>query len=303
MDATPYFRAGLSGLRRHAGLVLGLYAFALAMAVAIVFPLHLAFERATASALLPLDLRGVTLSEWWALLQATSGNLGLTLLLAFALVPLHGAVRSVLLAGAAAALRPADLHGFWTGVGRYGLRGLGLAVVFALLAALAFGAVSLASVLLGVFFSGERGVFWTQFVVVPTLLVAVLAVLDLMHDYARAALVVEDLPVGKAIRRGAQFPFKNGVASRLYVIWFALTLGLWLLPFAFDAGLRAASFAGVAVLFALQQTVLFLRAAATVGWVGSSVRLYSDALDRERVWIAEVDDATASAYDPDVPLA
>ena len=33
MDAKSYFRAGLSGLRRHAGLVVGLYAFALALAL------------------------------------------------------------------------------------------------------------------------------------------------------------------------------------------------------------------------------------------------------------------------------
>ncbi len=277
-----HFRRGLSGARHQPGLSIGLYALSLVFSALIVLPLGLALERATEYAALPLDLRAVDAVTWWSLLQATAERTGLTVLLAFVLVPVHGLVRAVALTGMAAALCPGSASGFWVGVGRWGWRGLLVALFFAFAALLALAALVLLSGVLGLVFEGEVGIFWTQLVLVPALCVTALAVLDLMHEYARAALVVEDAAPGKAIRAGLRFPPRHGAAVRLYLVWFVLGLGLWLLPFAIDAGLRSASVAGIAVLFALQQAALFARSAVSVGWVGSSVGLYAEAREDER---------------------
>ncbi len=283
MDWKTAFYAGIAGLRRRPGLALGLYALGLAFALVVVLPVGHAFGRVTAYAALPRDLSQLTAGLWWAILKAVGKEAGLTLLLALVLVPVHGLVRAAVLAGAAAALRPGDLLGFWAGVGRYGLRGVGLALIFLGLALAWTAAVAALSAVLALLFSGETGTFWTQFVLVPTLFVAGLAVLDLWGDYARAALVVDDAPVGRALRRGISFPHRNGTATPLYLAWFGLALALWLLPFAIDSALVAS----VWMLLVLQQLALFARAATGVGWVGSSVALYADAADRARIWLAD----------------
>ena len=287
-----HFRRGLSGARHHLGLTVGLYALGLAFSAAIVLPLGLALERATAQAALPLDLRMVDAATWWSLLQTVAEGMGRTVLLALLLVPVHHLLRSLALTGAAAALRPGYAAGFWTGVGRWGGRGLLVALAFLGLAVVWLATMVFLSGVLALLFPGEVGLFWTQLVFVPALTLTVLAILDLMHDYARAAVVVDDAPASTAIGTGVRFARLHGAAARLYLVWFGLALGLWLLPFAIDTGLRTASAAGILTLFVLQQAALFARSATTVGWVGSSVSLYAEASEDEhlRYLAAESDD-------------
>ncbi len=283
MEWRTHFRTGFTLIRRYPWLTVGLYALGLGFSVVVLMPLAVAVERATADTALPLDLREVTLGSWWAVLRESSESLGRTLLLGFLLVPLHGLVRALLLVGTAAALQPGRPCGFWEGVGRYGARGLGLALLLLAASLLWLVAVVSFSSLLALAFSGERALFWTQLVLVPVLLIAGLAFIDLAHDYARAALVVGDEAVGRAVRIGWRFPFHSQHARRLYLAWFGLAVGLWLLPFVLDAGLRIATPRAIMGLFALQQVALLARAGVTTGWVGSSVRLYADITDREQL--------------------
>lgn len=282
MDWKTAFRAGVSGIRQQPALTIGLYALGLVFSLMLVLPLGLALERATAHAVVPLDLRELTLGQWWALLRAIAAEVTLTQLLLFLLVPLHGLIRSIALTGVAAALRPGDLQGFWTGVGRYGSRGLLVALAFLTLALVWLVGLVFASGLLALIFPGEVALVWTQLVLVPLLFVAGLAALDLAQDYARASVVLEDAAPLEAVGVGLRFPRRHRSALVLYLVWFALAAGLWLLPFVFDVVLRTS----VLGLLIVQQLALFARTAATVGWIGSSVRFYADALDRDRLWLA-----------------
>ena len=140
---------------------------------------------------------------------------------------------------------------------------------------------------LSVFWPGEVGAFWINLVILPTLLISVLAVLDLMHDYARMALVVDEQKVFKAMFTGLAWPFKHGSASGLYVAWFVPATVLLLLPTVLDMNVAAATGGAIWGLFLMQQIVMLLRAAVTVGWFGSETALYETIRLRELPLIAE----------------
>ncbi len=70
---------------------------------------------------------------------------------------------------------------------------------------------------LSVFWPGEVGTFWINLVILPTLAISGLAVLDLMHDYARMALVVDEKKVFKAMFTGLAWPVKHWPASGHYL--------------------------------------------------------------------------------------
>src|SRR5690606_22647996 len=103
---------------------------------------------------------------------------------------------------------------------------------------------------------GEVGFFWVNLVIVPTLLISVLAVLDLMHDYSRIALVVDEQTVTEAFGTGLRWPLRHRQASWLYLLWFAVATLLWLLPLGLDMMVEQVSSVGIWGLFLIQQLAL-----------------------------------------------
>ena len=185
------------------------------------------------------------------------------------------------------ALRGDDARSFWQGVGRYSGKAVLLGLLFLVLALIGVVGLLIVAGGLSAFWPGEVGTFWINFVILPTLAISGLAVLDLMHDYARMALVVDEKKVFKATFTGLAWPFKHGQASGLYVAWFVPAAVLLLLPTVLDMNVAAATGGAIWGLFLMQQILMLLRAGVTVGWFGSETALYETIRLREMPLIAE----------------
>jgi len=107
-----------------------------------------------------------------------------------------------------------------------------------------------------------------------------------MHDYGRMALVVSDQKVLRATGIGIAWPFKHGKASGLYVVWFVPAALLLLLPTVLGMTVAAATGGAIWGRFLMQQILLLLRAAVTVGWFGSETALYETIKFQEMPLIA-----------------
>lgn len=295
------FSAGLRSIARRPGLVVLIYAinfivaFLLALPIAIALGGKLAVYGFGTDMTESLDL--VLLVE---VLERAGDLFGMLWVQFLWMIPLWLVWKAASRAGLIHALRGDAIRSFWQGVGRY----TGRAVLISLLFLVPVIGWAVAVVLLGVslaaLWPGEVGVFWTFFVAVPTLLIAGFAVLDLMQDYAVAALVIEEKSVGASVRTGYRFPIRHGQASWLYMMWFALALLALALPTVLDMAFATATAVGIWLLFIVQQLVLFARAAVTVGWLGSEAALYETVWFREAPLIAE---EAASATSEELPVA
>ncbi len=274
--------AGLAGIRRRFGLVVLLYGVNLALAFVLSVPVYFALQSSVGPTGFGADLAGGFDFVLWADIMEKAGAVlrALPLQLLW-MTPLYLLWKTAASVGLIHALRGEQIRPFWQGVGRYTGKALLLALLFLVPLVVWIVLTLVAALMLGAILEGEVGGFWLNLVIVPTLLVGGLAVLDLMHDYARIALVVAEQPVGKAAATGIAWPFRHGQASWLYLAWFVPALLLLLLPALLDANAVAATAGAVWGLFLLQQFVLLLRAAVTVGWIGSETAFY------EMIWIRE----------------
>ena len=302
------FSAGLRALRRRPGLAVLLYGLDLALA----FILSL-----SAAAILAGELAGTGFSAemarrfdlvLWAELGPEVRSALRTLVRQLVWVlPLWLVWKSIAHAGLVHAVRGDAVRPFWQGVGRFAGRATLLALLYLLALAGALVAVAVVAFGLNALWGGEVGGFWVNFVIVPTLVVTVMAVLDLMHDYSRIAVVVDEQKVMTAFTTGLLWPLRYGQASWLYWCWFIPGALLVALPVWLDMTLAAATALGIWGLFLLQQVVLLARAAVTVGWIGSETALYETVRMREAPFIAEEEEgepepgnteATLPSYEP-----
>lgn len=278
------FSAGLRGLRARPGLAVLLFLANLALAALLATPIASVLQSATQGTGFDTDLAdGLDVGLVVDIIRDHPTLLSTPIALLGWLIPLLFAWNAVVGVGLAHALRR-DGGGFWEGVGRFGLRGIVVSLVFlgpALVSTVVVGAVAVVLVLL---FSGEVGVFWSTAVVAPTLMISLLAIIDCMNDYARIAVVVEGRPPLSAFLEGLAFPFRHGASSRLYVLWFAPAILLWLLPTVLELWLGASI-----VVFLLQQVVLFGRSATTVAWYGSETTLYETVAERKATALRELE--------------
>ena len=289
--------AGLRGLRRRRGLVLLIYGLDLALALALAYPLYAVLAATVGPTGFSDDLAaGFDIVLWADIFEEIGPVLGALLWQLLWIVPLYGLWKVASRVGLAHALRGDQIRPFWQGVGRYTGRGVLLALGFVLLIAVVVVAAGAVAFVLLAIFPGEAGQFWTVVAVVPLVLVIGLAWLDLSHDFARLALVVEDRPVQQAIRTGLAWPFRHRAALALYGLWFVPAAVLLVLPTLLDANVAAATGLGIWSLFAVQQIVLLLRAAVTVGWIGSEAALYEAVWMREAPLIAAAPEATPAAW-------
>jgi hypothetical protein len=296
-----HFQAGLAALRRRPGLALLLFAMQLALAFILTLPLYFTLNEIVGPTGFSDDLaRQFDIVLWFDIMEKVEPMLGGLLwqvLLAGVLLLVWHAASGV---GLVHALRAGGGRSFWQGVGRFTGPGLLLALLFLLLAFAWLIPVGVVNAAVKAVWAGTVGEWWTNNVLTPTLFIAGIAVLDLMHDYARAALVIDEAPVGRAWRTGIGWPFRHGVASWLYLAWFVPGLGLWLLPTVVDL-----SFAAAWVPFLVQQGCLLARAFVTVGWVGSAVSLFEEVRLQEMPLIASAapdgEEAPPEALAEDMP--
>lgn len=296
-----HFQAGIAALRRKPGLALLLFAMQFALALIVTLPLYFALNEIVGTSGFSPDLaRQFDFVLWFDIMEKAEpmvgGMLWQVLLAGVGLLVWHAASG----VGLVHALREGGGRSFWQGVGRFTGQGILLALLFLLLAFAWLIPVGVVNAAVKAVWAGTVGEWWTNNVLTPTLFIAGIAVLDLMHDYARAALVIDEAPVGKAWRTGIGWPFRHGVASWLYLAWFVPGLVLWLLPTVLDL-----SFVAVWLPFLIQQTCLLARAFVTVGWVGSAVSLFEQVRWQEKPLIAEAtpEPETAVADTPPEALA
>lgn len=285
-------REGLGDVRRRPGLVALLYAsnllVALTLAVPFYFLLVEGFGYSGFSGLLLRDFDVLIWQEALAKIGAQAGRLALHLLW---IVPLYMGWRVAASTGIAYALQQGGTWPFWRGVGRYGGRAFGLALFwlpirFVLAGAIVVGAIGVSGV-----WAGEVGAFWTFFVLLPTLLIATMALVDLFERYGRLAIVVRHEGVFSAFRTGIGWPFRHGGASVLYVCWFFVALAVLVVPTLVGAH-DATTAGGIWSAFVVQQALLFIRAAVSVAWVGSEVAWF------ERLWMASPPAHAPAAVQP-----
>ncbi len=162
--------------------------------------------------------------------------------------------------------------GFWEGVGQHFLKALGLAALYFALTIIAVIFAVLAISIFGG--TGEVRSFWVSFVIIPTVVISLISIFDMMQDYARIHLVDRNAGVFGSFVKGLAWPFKNGTASWLYVFWFCISLVLWLLPFIMDMKTASATTLSIVVLLLVQQIVLFFKSGVSLAWLGSEVALY-----------------------------
>lgn len=263
-------RAGLTALRNRRGLAGLVYLANLAAAFLLAVPLYAALDGVVGPSGFSPDLtRAFDVVLWADILgkvETTLRAMGAQLVWVALLYLVWKAVLSV---GLIHALRGGGVRSFWQGVGRYGARALALGGLFLALA-LGWGLMlAVGAAVIGGVDPGEVATFWIGLVGLPAVGVAGFALLDLMHDYARAALVIGGERVWKAWRTGLAWPFRHAAAPGVYAVWFLLAALFLLAPSAME-GAETAGWG----LFLAQQALLMGRAAVTVGWFGSEVALY-----------------------------
>jgi len=290
--------AGLTGIRRRPGLVLLLFGTNLALAFVLSVPVYIMLGSAVGATGFSEELaRGFDIVLWFDLIEEMGDVLQALQFQLLWMIPLYLVWKAAASAGLIHALRGDAVRSFWEGVGRYTGRAVLLGLAFLVSAVLGIIGVVMVALVLATAWPGEVGAFWINFVLAPTLLISVLAVLDLMHDYARMAIVIDEKKVMAAALTGLAWPFRHGQASRLYLVWFVPAALLLVLPTVFDMNAAAATGGAIWGLFLVQQGLLLARAAVTVGWFGSETALYEAVRLREMPLIAAAEDAAASATD------
>ncbi|MEM6647223.1 MAG: hypothetical protein AAF730_13325 [Bacteroidota bacterium] len=285
---TRFLKTGLDAAMRYKGVALLLFGVHLVLAHVLAQPLYHALAEIVSGTGFSADLsQGFSLVLWveiWDTFAPTVyGFLGQL----WWVMLLMGGWKAVSNVGVLHAIYREHGAFFWEGLGQHGGRALTLALLFLLATLLWSVPVLIIGISIAVAVSTEVGIFWIALVALPTVLISGLAVLDLMHDYARAGLVVEHWTAGQAFREGFAWPFRHGRSSLLYVAWFAVALSLLALPWLLEAWLPAFGKSVAWLRFGMQQVAFLLRAAVTVAWLGTTLAFFEHIQRKNAVLIAE----------------
>ncbi len=281
--------AGFASIRQRFGLVLLLYAINLLVALALALPLFLTLRSVVGPTgfgpdlLNRLDLMILTRSA--PDLRSAFQLVGLQLLWVVPVFMIWKVASSV---GVINAVRDGRVRKFWAGVGEYTIKGIGLAMIFVLLAAVWVGLCTFGTVFVrGLLGGTEEAAYKSIVYFLPAALAVGLIVLSLWHDYSQITLVKSRESVFTSFKRGVKFALRNPGAWTLFTFWLILSAILLLAPTVLDSFTATGSFAAVLMQFAVQQLFFLLRSAATVGWLGSEVEYYESKLWKDLPLIAE----------------
>ncbi len=263
-------------------LVVLLYAVNLVIALVMAIPIyrgtvrHLGGTGFGADLIESFDL--ILWSELGEKLLDTLAGLGWQLLL---VLPIYWIWKTAAHVGVIYALHNGAAWPFWRGAGYYTGRGLVIGLIFLPIKIIWLVLSIIIAATVRSFFPGEVGIFWSIAILLPILLVAGLAVLDLFQHYARLALIIRHDPVGKATRAGFSWPFKYVAAWAVYALWFFISLIVGFTTIVLNAKLHV-GVSAILLGFLIQQISLLTRAGVTVAWLGSEVNLF------ERTHISEL---------------
>ncbi len=261
---------GLDCIRRRAPLAVLIFAANLFLALIVSVSLFAALNAAVSGSGFSEELaQGFDLTLWADILEA---HPEITTTIAWQLlyiVPLYLIWNTLLLTGLGHALARGGHGSFWQGVARHGFRAALLGLMYGAIAVLLVIGIGILVALAATVGPGEAGVYYAVTVLLPLLLVLALALVDMMQDFARLDLILGGKTVTRAWLGGFAWPFRSGTANGVYILWMLGSGLIILLAAALDLGMG-----GVFMAFLLQQVMMFARAAATVGWIGSEVAVW-----------------------------
>ena len=279
-------------VRRRWTLIVLLYTVNLLAALLVAVPVFRAIARHVGGTGFGPDLiRAFDLMVWRDIVDRLSDTLAGVGMQLLVLTVVYGVWRVAAHMGVIYALHNGALWPFWRGVGAYTGRGLVLALIYWPVKILWLVVCVAVASFVQAFFPGEVGAYWSLAVMLPLLVVAGFAALDLFQRYGRMAMVIRHDTIGNALMAGLTWPFRYRAAGSLYLIWFVVALLVtgttWLLNARLHVGVSA-----VVLAFLIQQVSLFTRAGVMVAWTASEVALF------ERTYIHELP-LIADRYDVD----
>ncbi|MBL7978609.1 MAG: hypothetical protein JNN12_09720 [Bacteroidetes Order II. Incertae sedis bacterium] len=216
-------------------------------------------------------------TAFWELLIRVRSAFGTTLLNLLWVLPLVWIWKVAYAVGLYHAFRTETPGTFREGVARYWSKGMALSLRFVVLSIGIQVVLITLFMVLGLMMQGERVLFWLFAVIWPTLAISAYALIALFQDYARVAVVLAHVSPKAAFRSGLRFPFRYGNASKLFLLWFAVTLFVGILPNVIELRFGFTSPVASWIVFLLTQILLFIRAAAIVAWHSSNVVFYTAA--------------------------
>lgn len=295
-----HIKEGFGKAAHRRSLILLLYLATLGLAMILAVPVFRGVDLAFGTSGFSRELaEKFDVILWVNALKGLGSTLSATISQFFWAIPLFIVWKVASQVGLVHALQGQADKPFWEGVGRHTVRGLGLAVIFLLLALFLVVAVW---IVLGGLLSGmdDPGLswtpqqYWTVMAVGPAITILILAALDLMHDYARMHLVLRGQGIWESFIAGLGWPFRRFSAVAVYGFWLILGAAFWTLPFLIDYVLAKTTTGGILGAFALQQIAILVRNGVSVGWIGSEVSLFASQIDNvEENAQSEPDDLTA----------
>lgn len=280
-----YFKYGIETARSRPGLAGLLYGVNLVVGLIVTVPIYLALSSATGSTGFAADMASqFDITLWTDVMEKAAPAFQALVGQLFWILPLYFLWKVASSVGIIHTLESRGVHSFWHGVGEHTRKAVLLGLVFLVpLIAIGIG-VAILIVVLQIVWSGEAGSYWTFILILPVTLILGVALIDLMHDYARMELVIGRKPVMEAFIAGLKWPFQHTGSVGLYVGWFLLAGVVLLLPTIIDLNMS-----GLWLVFLVQQIVLFLRATMSVGWFGSEVLYYQTAMAEQEPMLANVE--------------
>ncbi len=257
---------GWQAIRRWPILTLIIYGVGVAMAFLIAIPFAVAIQDAAGSSK-GLLAGSFELGLWYDTFREARGDLFTVALHLLWVVPLYLVWDAASSVGLCFAL--ANGHGFWHGAGRFAGRSVVIGLVYlAMLIAVLAGLIAMIEAM-GLLIAPGAVRFYLQAVGIPVGLVLAVLLINLMRDASRAALVVQDVGLGRALRAGlAAWPMTGA-----YVLWTAAALGILAVSIALESSLNAGTMGSAVILAVGLQVLMLLRAAVRVAWHGSLVAL------------------------------
>ena len=268
----PFIADGWSASVKRPGLAGLLFAGNLVLGFILAIPILMAFSQAVSSTGFSPELSREFDIALWADLVQESGPVFQTMLAQlFWVLPVLYVWKTGAAVGVVSALSGDRTGSCWTGLGKHAGPALLLGIPYVVMAGLIILGILLINVLISLILSGEVLLFWVRFVATPVLLILALAVVDMMHDFARLELVIRDKRVWNSFTAGIRWFFRSGTGQGIYLTWFVIGLATLFLPFWADL-----AFGGLFLAFLLQQALLFVRSLVTVGWLGSEVFFFQE---------------------------
>ena len=268
---------GFRLIRSRFRLVVLIYALNLLLVLAVAFPVYRMMMESVGATGFGKDLLlEFDILLWREIIIENRDSLLQLLWTALFAIPVFWVWKTAVQMGTIYALHHGAMWSFWPGVFAHTWQGLIVGLCFLpLKAAWVVLTILGASVFLSSLFYGEVAAFWVMAVGMPIVLLSGLAILELYQRYARLALVIRNSKVVQALKVGFVWPGRHSVISLVYICWYIITIGVFLLSVSVNAELHVGT---SYVLFALviQQVIMMGRAAVTVGWVGSEVFLFEN---------------------------